>query len=152
IDEAAHQKADVLVLPEAGLQGYADFAFGAGSKGRSEQKQYFFREAETIPGPATERIAEAASKHGMFIQLGLAETPLPGNRICNSSTLIGPEGIVGVYRKVHNQFEFPYFVPGEDTPVFETPFGKVGSVICYDLCFPELIRSYCLRGAEVVLM
>jgi predicted amidohydrolase len=152
IDEAAHQKADVLVLPEAGLQGYADFAFGVGSKGCIEQKQYYFREAETIPGPATERIAEAASKHGMFIQLGLAETTLHGNRICNSTALIGPDGIVGVYRKVHNQFEFPYFVPGEDTPVFATPFGKVGSVICYDLCFPELIRSYCLRGAEIILM
>src|SRR5437868_2712314 len=73
IDEAAAKGVDILVLPEAGLQGYADFAFGLGSKECAEQKQYYFREAEPIPGPATERITEAAKRHGMLIQLGLAE-------------------------------------------------------------------------------
>jgi len=152
IDEAAGRKADVLVLPEVGLQGYADFAFGNGSKERAEQKQYYFREAETIPGPATAVIAEAAKRHGMYIQLGLAETALHGNVIFNSTALIGPEGLVGVFRKLHNTFEFPYFAPGESTPVFKTTAGTFGSIICYDLCFPELFRALALKGAEVVLM
>lgn len=152
IDAAAERGADLLVLPEMGLQGYADFAFGLGLQEMSEQKRYYFREAETIPGPATERIEEAARRHGMFIQFGLAESALHGNIIFNSVALVGPEGLVGVYRKVHNHFEFPYFAPGEDTPVFHTPFATVGSVICYDLCFPELIRSHCLRGANLILM
>lgn len=152
IDEAAGRGADVLVLPEAGLQGYADFAFGNGSQEAAEQKQYYFREAETIPGPATERICEAARRHNMFIQFGLAETALHGNAIYNSTALVGPDGLVGVYRKIHNQFEYPYFLPGEDATVVRTPFAAVGSIICYDLCFPELIRSYALRGAEVILM
>ncbi len=152
IDDAAAKRADVLVLPEVGLQGYADFAFGLGGKEAAEQKQYYFREAETIPGPATDRIADAARRHGMFIQLGLAEQALHGNAIYNSSVLIGPEGIAGVFRKIHNQFEFPYFLPGEDSTVVQTPFGGVGMIICYDLCFPELIRSYVLRGADCILM
>jgi predicted amidohydrolase len=152
IDDAAAKGANILVLPECGLQGYADFAFAVGGKEASEQKQYYFREAETIPGPSTERIAEAARRHGMFIQLGLAERALHGNTIFNSAALIGPEGIAGVFRKIHNQFEFPYFNPGEDTPVVTTPFGAVGMIICYDLCFPELLRSYVLRGAHCVLM
>ena len=142
IDEAASRGADMLVLPEVGLQGYADFAFGLGGKEAAEQKQYYFREAETIPGPATERIAEAARHHNMYIQLGLAETALHGNVIYNSTALIGPEGIASVYRKVHNQFEFPYFGPGEDLPVVRTPDATVASIICYDLCFPELLRFY----------
>jgi predicted amidohydrolase len=152
IEEAAAKGAHVLVLPEVGLQGYADFALAAGGPDAAEQKQYYFREAETIPGPATDRIAEAARRHNMYIQFGLAERTLHGNAIYNSTALVGPEGLVGVYRKIHNQFEWPYFLPGEDSPVNRTSFGTVGTIICYDLCFPELIRSYVLRGADVVLM
>jgi predicted amidohydrolase len=151
-DEAANQGVDILVLPEVGLQGYADFAFPVGSRECAEQKQYYYREAETIPGPATEKIAELAKRLTMTIQVGLAERTVNGNVIFNSTALIGPEGLIGVYRKVHNQFEFPYFAPGEGTPVFDTTHGKVGSIICYDLCFPELIRSFALQGAHLVLM
>jgi len=152
IDEAAAKGADLLVLPEVGLQGYADFALPLGGKEAAEQKRYYFHEAESIPGPATERIAEAARRHDMVIQFGLAERALHGNAIYNSIALVGPQGVLGVYRKLHNQFEFPYFLPGEDTPVVSLPFANVGSIICYDLCFPELIRSYALGGADVILM
>lgn len=152
VEEAAAQNVDVLVLPEVGLQGYADFAFPVGSPECAEQKQYYYREAETIPGPATERIAEAARRHNMLIQLGLAERAVHGNVIFNSTALVGPNGLIGVYRKVHNHFEFPYFALGEGTPVFDTAHGRVGSIICYDLCFPELVRSFALRGAHLILM
>ena len=57
VDEAGAVGADVLVLPEMGLQGYADFAYGIGERGTAEQKQYYYREAETVPGPATAAIA-----------------------------------------------------------------------------------------------
>ncbi len=152
IEEAAAEGVDVLVLPEMGLQGYADFAFGQGSKERAEQKQYYFREAEPIPGPSTEIIRRAVERHGMCVQLGMAESALHGNTIFNSVALIAPDGVVGVYRKMHNQFEFPYFCPGEDSRAFDTPHGRFGAIICYDLCFPELIRTYALDGADVVLM
>jgi predicted amidohydrolase len=149
-DEAAAKGVDVLVLPEMGLQGYADFDLRA--QARSEQKQYYFRESELIAGPSTRAIAALARRHGMLIQLGMAERALHGNAIYNSTVLIGPEGVIGVYRKIHNQFEFPYFNPGEDMPVFETPVGTFASIICYDLCFPELLRTYAVKGADVVLM
>lgn len=152
IGEAAGRGVDILVLPEAGLQGYADFALRPGSKEGAEQKRYYHHEAETIPGPATERIAALARQHGMLIQLGLAERALHGNAIYNSTALIGPGGVIGVYRKVHNTFEFPYFSPGEETPVFQTAHGTIASLICYDLCFPELLRTYAVRGVETVLM
>jgi predicted amidohydrolase len=152
IEEAASQQVDLLVLPEVGLQGYADFAFAPGSEARADQKQYYFREAEPIPGPSTEAIRAAAERHGMYVQLGMAESTLHGNAIFNSTALISPAGVVAVYRKMHNQFEFPYFGAGEEATVSDSPFGRLGSIICYDLCFPELLRAYALQGADVVLM
>jgi predicted amidohydrolase len=152
IDEAAQQNVDVLVLPEMGLQGYADFAFGLGNQGAADQKRYYSAEAEAIPGPATAAISEKARTHNMTIQVGLAERAAHGNVILNSTALITPDGSIGVYRKVHNQFEFPYFNPGEALPVFETGIGSVGSLICYDLAFPEVMRTFALKGAEVALM
>jgi predicted amidohydrolase len=152
IDEAGSAGADVLVFPEMGLQGYADFAFGVGDNGATEQKQYYFREAEPIPGPATAAVQERAARYGMTVQLGLAESALHGNIIFNSTALISPEGVIGVYRKLHNQAEAPFFGPGERTPVFDTAIGTVASLICYDLAFPELMRVFALRGATLALM
>jgi predicted amidohydrolase len=152
IAEAISQKVDVLVLPEMALQGYADFAYKFGTKGCAEQRKYFSAEAETIPGPSTELIRRALKDSQLHVQLGLAERALHGNVIFNSTALVGPEGVVGSYRKVHNQFEFPYFSPGNEISVFDLPFGRVGSLICYDIAFPELARTLALKGAEVALM
>jgi predicted amidohydrolase len=152
IDEAAAKGVDILVLPEMGLQGYADFAFAVGEKGAAAQKQYYFREAESVPGPATETIRQKAAEHGMVIQLGLAERAAHGNVILNSTALVGPDGVIGVYRKLHNQFEFPYFNPGQSTPIFDLPVARAASLICYDLAFPELMRVFALQGATLALM
>jgi len=53
----------------------------------------------------------------------------------------GADGVIGVFRKLHNQFEWPVFGPGDHLSVFETRFGKVGMFICYDLAFPETVRA-----------
>lgn len=152
IGEAEGRGANILVLPEMCLQGYPDFGIGSHSQESTEQKQYYFRESEPIPGPSTEIIRQSLERSRMLVQVGLAETALNGNVIYNSTALIGPTGVLGVYRKVHNPFEYPYFYPGDATPVFDTPYGRVASIICYDLCFPELLRAFALKGADVVLM
>lgn len=152
IDEASEQGVDLLVLPEVGLQGYADFAFPLGSAECAEQKKYYFKEAETIPGPSTEHIRKRLAGSQMIVQLGMAEWGKNGDRIYNSTALIGSGGVMGVYRKTHNQFEFPYFCAGESVDAIETPFGMIGSIICYDLCFPELARAYAIQGADIMLM
>jgi predicted amidohydrolase len=150
--EAAACRADILVLPELALQGYIDFGFSAGTPEYAAQKRYFLDAAEPIPGPATDVLQEAARRSGMCIQLGMAESVLHGNVVFNSTALIGPEGVVGVYRKLHNQAEYPFFAMGESTPVFDLPAARAASMICYDLNFPELMRAYALQGAEIVLM
>ena len=151
-EEAAGQGAALLLLPEVGLQGYPDLGYLMDTPGSAEQKRYYFLEAETVPGPATERLGRLCARLGLTIQLGLAERALAGNVIYNSVALIGPDGLIGSYRKLHNHFEYPYFNPGNDAPVLDLGFARAGALICYDFCFPELARSYALRGAELALV
>ncbi|GAA2580527.1 carbon-nitrogen hydrolase [Dactylosporangium fulvum] len=152
VDEAAAQDADVLVLPEMCLQGFADFSFGLGDERMVAQKRYYFHESEPIPGPSTQAVQERAARHGMVVQFGLAEKALHGNLVFNSTAIVGPDGVIGSYRKVHNPAEAVYFGPGERTPVFDLGFATGASMICYDLAFPELARVFALQGATVLLM
>jgi predicted amidohydrolase len=152
IDEAGSRGADILVLPEMGLQGYIDFSYEPGSRQAIDQKRYYLREAETVDGPSIAKIQRHASKWKMLVQVGFAERALDGNLIFNSTALVTPHGVAGVYRKIHNKSEYPYCNPGERTPVFTFPFATVASLICYDLAFPELMRNYALKGATVALM
>ncbi|MEI9425786.1 carbon-nitrogen hydrolase family protein [Mesorhizobium sp. Cs1299R1N1] len=152
VEEAAAAGVRLLVLPEMALQGYADSAYQYGDANMTRLKRYFVREAEPIPGPSTEILAEAARRHGMFIQFGLAERGLHGNVLFNAAALVGPTGLLGNYRKIHNLFEYPYFAPGEDYSTIDTHLCRVGTIICHDLWFPELLRSYALQGADMILM
>lgn len=143
---------DVLVLPEMCLQGYADFSFPEDSAGRTEQRLFYVEQAEPIPGPTTERIQAELKGSSMLVQIGIAEATQHGNVIYNSVALVNSQGVLGRYRKTHNRFEYPYFDQGEDLPVFDTPVGLVGSLICYDICFPEAVRSLAVQGADLILM
>jgi predicted amidohydrolase len=149
IDEAAGRGVDFLVFPEVSLQGYFWSTPGLGSPEMSEQLRFFRRVAEPIPGPTTNLLQEYAARHNMLIQAGMAERGLGGNVVYNSAVLIGPSGVIGVFRKLHNQFEWPVFGPGDHLSVFPTPLGKVGMFICYDLCFPEITRAFALQGATI---
>ncbi|SKA92342.1 Predicted amidohydrolase [Prosthecobacter debontii] len=137
IARAASQKADLVVLPET-LTFY-----GTGKK--------MHECAEPIPGPSTAYFGKLAQKHDLYIVAGLVERD--GAVIYNTAALIGPEGqLVGKYRKVslpRSEIE-EGITPGHDYPVFETRFGKVGLMICYDGFFPEVARALTLKGAEVI--
>ncbi len=152
VREAREQGASVLVLPETCLQGYADFAFPEDSPGRTEQLLFYKEQAETIPGPATEAVQAALAGSSMLVQFGLAESTQHGNVIYNSVALVTSDGVLGRYRKTHNRGEYPYFSEGDDLPIFDSPAGPVGSLICYDICFPEAVRALAVQGAELILM
>ena len=136
IEEAARQKADLIVLPEV-------LTFWNGST--------FFEASEPVPGPSTEYFGALAKKHNLYIVPGLVERE--GRYIYNVAVLIGPDGnIAGKYRKVcltGSETE-DGLTPGHDYPVFDTRFGKVGMMICYDGFFPEVARELTIRGAEVI--
>ncbi|MFH1918270.1 MAG: carbon-nitrogen hydrolase family protein [Planctomycetota bacterium] len=137
IEEAAKQKADLVVLPET-LTFY-----GTGLDCTEV--------AEPIPGPSTDYFGQLAKRHDLYIVAGLFERA--DHLVYNVAVLLGPEGdVVGKYRKVTlPRDEIAWGVaPGNDYPVFDTRFGKVGMMICYDGFFPEVARQLTIRGAEVI--
>lgn len=137
IAEAATKKADLVVLPET-LTFY-------GTGLRMDQC------AESIPGPTTAYFGALARKHDLYIVAGLVERS--GATLYNSAVLLGPDaGLVGVYRKTclpRGEIEAG-LTPGHDYPVFNTRFGKVGMMVCYDGFFPEVARQLGRNGAEVI--
>lgn len=105
--------------------------------------------AQAIPGPATERLAAIAARHGLYIVAGLAEAD--GERRYNSAVLVGPEGLVGAYRKIHlDARDGNWASAGEEWGVFDTRLGRVGLLIGHDAAFPESGRILALRGCDII--
>jgi predicted amidohydrolase len=138
--QAANEGARLIVLPELSNSGYV-----------FNNREEAFALAEEIPGgPAVAAWSRVAREHSAVIVAGIAERE--GDVLYNSSVVIGPEGHIGTFRKVHlwNE-ENLYFEPGNlGFPVFPTPFGRVGTFICYDGWFPESYRLLALQGADII--
>ena len=112
--------------------------------------------AEPIPGPASDRLCEMASKYKLWICSGSQVEKDNGN-LYNTSLLISPEGNIAIkYRKTH-PFSDPYgsevgIKCGKEYPVYDVPgMGKVGIMICSDMVFPEVARALAWNGAELIL-
>ena len=140
---ARRKNIDLLIFPELHLTGYTmqDDVFGL---------------AEPVPGPSEKRVEKIAKEHGVHIVFGMPEESQIKGVLHNAAVLVGPKGLVGRYRKIflpeHSVFdERRYYRPGQEVPVFETPMGKIGLTICYDLYFPELTRLQALAGAELIV-
>ncbi|MEX2138612.1 MAG: carbon-nitrogen hydrolase family protein [Pirellulales bacterium] len=137
VAEAARQKADLVVLGET--VPYVNV------------KKQPHQTAEAVPGPTTEYFGQLAASHNLHIVLSLYERE--GHLVYNTAVLLSPEGkLAGKYRKVclpHGEVE-KGVAPGSDYPVFDTKFGKVGLMVCYDGFFPEVARELSNRGAEVI--
>ena len=117
--------------------------------------------AVPIPNEHTERLAEKAREHDVFIQSGsmLEEDPKWPGVVFNTTCLVGPEGLLYKYRKVNPWIPFevqssPHDLPGYDEPLFpvaDTPIGRIGCAICYDWLFPEAMRQLAANGAEIMI-
>ena len=117
--------------------------------------------AVPIPNEHTDRYVEKARERDVYIQTGtfLESDPRWPGHVFNTTCLIGPEGILATYRKVHPWIPWevhtsPHDLPHYDRPLFpvaETRIGRIGAAICYDWLFPEAIRQLALAGAEVLV-
>ena len=137
IADAAKQKADLVVLGETIT--YVDRGLP------------FADVAERVPGPSTDYFGGLAKTHNLYIVVGLVERDK--HLLYNVAALVGPDGkLVGKYRKVclpRGETEGG-ITAGRDYPVFDTRFGKLGMMVCYDGFFPEVARELTNRGAEVI--
>jgi predicted amidohydrolase len=139
VEGAAAQKPDLVCLPEGAT------VIGTGKS--------YAEVAESIPGPSTARLGELSKKLGCYLVAGIYERE--GSVIYNTAVLLDRNGkLAGKYRKTHLPREEVEagLTPGDSYPVFDTDFGKVGLMICWDLQFPEPARAMALKGAEVILL
>jgi predicted amidohydrolase len=142
--KAKNQNADLVIFPELFLTGYVI-------------RDQIYELAETVPGPSTQRIEQIAKETGVHIIFGMPElSEKTRATVYNTSVFVGPNGIIGKYRKMylptHSVFEEKrHFRPGYQTAAFETPIGKIGLCICYDLFFPEVTRLTRLKGAQLIV-
>lgn len=133
-----NEEADLYVLPELFNTGY-NFADTIEVE----------RLSETLSGYTFQTAATFARRKSCYVVYGFVEK---ADKLFNSSVLVGPSGLIGLYRKIHLYYrENLFFSPGDlGFPVFDLPGGKVGMMICFDWMFPESARSLALNGAQVI--
>lgn len=142
MEETAAEGARLVVFPECALTGYC---FDSLEEAREL--------AEPIPGPSVEQMIAACQRRDQHVVFGLLEAD--GERLFNACVLVGPEGLVGSYRKVH----LPYLGIDRFTTPGDRPFAvhevrglRVGMNICYDGAFPEAARVMALDGADLIVL
>lgn len=140
IERAARGGANVVVLPELASSGYV---FESRAEAHSLADAFDGGDTTTLWG----RLARDLNVH---IVGGFCEQA--AGTLYNAAALMGPQGPVGLFRKVHLWGdENLFFAPGNlGFPVFATPLGTLGAAICYDGWFPETYRTMALAGAELV--
>ena len=140
IGQASDRGATLMGLPELTNSGYVCET--------REEAAALAEDAWT--GPTVRAWSALAAQRGLYIVAGLCERA--GDDVFNSAVVVGPGGVLGVFRKIHLwDQENRFFTPGDlGFPVLDLPFGKLGVMICYDGWFPESYRACALAGADVV--
>ena len=140
VARAAAEGAQMVVLPELVVPGY------------NLDRTAIAACAEPLDGPTVQSWIELGRRHKVLIAAGFAETD--GEVLYNSAVLVGPEGVLLHYRKLHPfDAEKAIFAPGnKGLPVARTRLGVVGLCVCYDLRFVEVVRALALQGADLILV
>lgn len=130
--------ADIVILPEMVVHGYVADARGVAPL------------AEPVDGPSARAWTEVAASHGGYICGGFCERD--GDALYNSVIVVGPNGRILHYRKLHLfGDEKVAFRPGDlGLPIAHTTFGTIGVCVCYDLRFVEVVRVLALKGADLI--
>lgn len=140
IKEAAENGAKLIVLPELCNSGYV-----------FNNREEAFAVSEVIPGgPTIIKWESLAKEKNIYIVGGISE--LEADSLYNAAVLIGPDGFIGKYRKLHLwDREKLWYEPGDQgLPLFNTKIGRIGMMICYDMFFHETWRIFAAKGADIV--
>lgn len=139
IDRAGAEKADIVCLPE-----------GATIVGTTTD---YVSASEPVPGPTTKYLGEVARRNNLYIVAGILEKE--GDVVYNTAVLVDRDGkLAGKYRKTSLPREEidGGVTPGDSFPVFDTDFGRIGIMVCWDVSFPEPARALTEQGAEVIFL
>lgn len=141
VKKVAQEGVDYAVFPETSVSGYL-------FTDSNELQPYL----DTIPGKTTAAILPILKEHNMYLSIGVAERDVDTHVPYNSAVLMGPEGIIGVYRKLGlNSQDQKVFAPGnKGIEVFETPIGNISLLICYDDTYWQYARVAALKGADII--
>ncbi len=144
VREAAAKGAKIVCFPEMFNTGYNFQLIGDG----------FHNCGETIDGHTITRLQKVAKECACYVIAPITLEKKVKGVFYNAAVVIDDEGVVlGDYSKHHLwAAERYYFHAGEDIPVFDTKYGKIGVMICYDAGFPETARVLTLKGAELIFM
>jgi len=139
VREASRRGAQAVSFPEMNISGY----------GLRQEMESF---AEPIPGPSTEAVLKMAREYNLLILAGMAEKA-EKDQYFISHYAAGPEGPIGVYRKIHlGPPEEGIFEAGRESTVFSFGKARFGIELCFDGHFPELSTLLALKGAEVIFI
>lgn len=141
VEEVAKQDIQYAVFPETAVSGYM-------FSDSTELAPYL----DTIPGKTTEAILPILARTGLYISVGIAEKDGLTGLAYNSAVLLGPEGIIGKYRKIGlNSQDQKVFASGNSgVNTFETPVGRIALLICYDDTYWQYARLAALQGAQII--
>jgi predicted amidohydrolase len=149
---AAEAGANLVVFPELSLTGFIpNHPVGEHESWLRQALAEARRAALLLSSPALQRLASLAARYNLLLSVGLLEDA--GNLLFNSQLLIGAEGIVGHWRKLHiPMFEMPFYNGGTPPTVAETSLARIGANICFDAFLPESTRLLAVQNVEIVLM
>ena len=142
LQTAADDGAQLIAFPECALTGYC-----------FESLEEALPYGQSLPGPASEEMSAVCRRLGVYAVFGMLERD--GDRLFNVSVLVGPSGLMGVYRKVH----LPSLGVDRVTTPGDRPFSiqevegvRIGMNICYDSAFPEAARVLALEGVDLIVL
>lgn len=146
VSEAKRYEPDLrwVVLPELFTSGYTGL----------ESIHHYAEEAD---GSSARYLSALAREFGVYIAYGFPERAPDWERpsgVYDSASLVGPEGVLLTYRKIHlvrESAERDAFLPGADLPLVQAGGARIAIVICWDLGFPEVVRGAAAGGAEMIL-
>lgn len=138
---AASAGAEIIVLPELANSGYV---FSDPAEARAL--------AEPLDGPTVSALEALAQRARVVVVSGLCESDTQHGVLRNSAVIVDEQGLRAVYRKAHLWGREPEFFQAGDAPpaVLDTRFGRLGTMVCYDIEFPEWVRGAALMGAQLL--
>ena len=149
---AAEQGASLVLFPELSLTGFIpNHPPGDHEAWLRRALAEARRCALGVESQPVEALVAIAARHQILLSAGMLEDA--GNVLYNTQLLVGPGGLLGSWRKMHvPMFEMPFYNGGQGPTVADTPLGRIGANICFDVLLPESTRLLAVQNVEIVLL